>query len=295
MKNLLLKRAAYGLGFVLVPALVGAAALLGNSARLLNRTVQFAVAPVPYATDPAVLARGEHLYKSRDCAGCHGDGGEGRLHIDEPNGLQVRSANLTRGPGSAVLDYTEVDWVRAIRHGVKRDGRPVFVMPSENYNRMADSDLAALVAYIRSLPPSDSPPANFELPLVVRLLHGAGQIPDAASKIDHLLPPQPLPVQTDAVENGRYVIQTCIGCHGAQLAGGRIPGTPPSWPPAADLSGNADGAMRRYADAQAFMVLVRTGRRPDGSAVAPQMPVNVHLSDDELQAAYAFLQSLREP
>ncbi|MBC7782080.1 MAG: c-type cytochrome [Proteobacteria bacterium] len=283
------------LGALLVAALTGLAGLLLNSQRLLNRTVSVVAAPVPYTSGPAALVRGEYLFKSRDCAACHGAGGEGQLHIDDPIGLKVRSANLTRGAGSAVMNYNESDWVRAIRHGVNPDGRPLFVMPSENYNRLTDSDLADLVAYIRSLRPRDSAPAGFELPLVVRLLHGAGQIPDAAAKIDHNLPPQKPMAEADDVEVGRYVAQTCIACHGAQLKGGRIPGTPPSWPAAANLSGDAGGAMRRYPDVRAFSTLLRSGTRPDGSRVAPEMPANPHFSDKDLNALFVFLQSLHQP
>ena len=281
---------------VLVLALLAVSAgLLLNSHRLFNRQVAVAVAPVPYTGGEPALRRGRYLFESRDCAACHGAGGAGELHIDDPIGLKVHSANLTRGAGSAVLGYAEADWVRTIRHGVKPDGRPVFVMPSETYNRLTDSDLADLVAYIRSLPPIDAPPASFKLPLVVRLLHGAGQIPDAAAKIDHTLAPQaPLPVD-DVVQAGRYVAQTCIGCHGAQLKGGRIPGAPPSWPAAANLSGDADGAMRHYASVEAFTTLVRGGRRPDGTQVAAQMPRNPHLSERDLGALFAYLQSLRQP
>lgn len=283
------------LSVLLLAALAAAAGLLLNSQRLFNRQVTVLAAPVPYATGAVSMARGEYLFKSRDCAACHGAGGEGQLHIDDPIGLKVRSANLTRGAGSAVLDYDEAAWVRAIRHGVKRDGRPLFVMPSEGYNRLTDSDLADLVAYVRSLPPRDSAPASFQLPLVVRLLHGAGQIPDAAAKIDHRLPPQKTVATADAVELGRYVAQTCMGCHGAQLKGGPIPGTPPSWPAAADLSGGSNGAMRRYADVQAFSTLLRSGTRPDGGRVAAEMPTNPHLNDQDLNALFVFLQSLRKP
>lgn len=282
---------------LLLMAGAAVAGLLFNSHRLFNRVVAVPVTPVPYAStsNPESLARGEYLYKSRDCAACHGEHGEGRLHIDDPIGLQVRSANLTRGAGSAVAAYTEVDWVRAIRHGVSPSGRPLFVMPSENYNRLTDGDLADLVAYLRSLPPRDSQPASFTLPLVVKLVHGAGQIPDAAAKIDHRLPPQAPPAADDAVAQGRYVVQSCIGCHGAALKGGPIPGAPPSWPAAADLSGNAAGVMQRYTTLQAFTTLLREGRRPDGSAVDPKMPTNAHLSEQDLNALFAYLRSLRQP
>ena len=289
-----LRFSLYAAGALLLLVAVAVAGLLVNSHRLLDRQLPLTVAAVPYASGAAALARGEHLFKSRDCAGCHGDGGEGHVFIDDPIGLKVRSANLTRGEGSAVRSYTEADWVRAIRHGVKPDGRPVFIMPSENYNRLTDADLAALVAYIRSLPPQDAGPASFQLPLVVRLAHGAGQIPMAADKIDHGLPPQvPLP-DGDAIKLGLYVAQTCIGCHGAKLQGGPIPGAPPSWPAAANLV-SANGALARYADAQAFATVVRSGTRPDGSQVSTHMPKNPHFSDAELAALFAYLKASPEP
>jgi mono/diheme cytochrome c family protein len=282
---------------LLLAAGAALAGLLLNSHRLFNREVVVVTAPVPYAStsNPESLARGEYLYKSRDCAACHGEHAEGKLHIDDPIGLKVRSANLTRGAGSAVAQYDEADWVRAIRHGVSPSGRPLFVMPSENYNRLTDADLADLVAYLRSLPPRDSQPASFTLPLVVRLVHGAGQIPDAAAKIDHTLPPQAPAATSDAVAQGRYVAQSCIGCHGAQLKGGPIPGAPPSWPAAANLSGDADGVMQRYTTEAAFTTLLRQGLRPDGSAVDRKMPTNPHLSEQDLRALYAYLRSLRKP
>ena len=141
------------LAVLLLALLAVAAGLLLNSHRLFNRHVTVAVAPVPYTSGVPALQRGKYLFESRDCAACHGARGEGELHIDDPIGLKVRSANLTRGAGSAVLGYGEADWVRTIRHGVKPDGRPAFIMPSEDYARMTDEDLAALVAYTGLDPP----------------------------------------------------------------------------------------------------------------------------------------------
>jgi mono/diheme cytochrome c family protein len=287
-----LRIAANTLGVLLLLAALAAAALLINGQRLLNRQVPVQVAAVPYATGAAVLARGEYLFQSRDCAACHGEGGEGKVLIDDPDGFRVRTPNLT--PGAGVSRYTEADWVRTIRHGVKPDGRPLFIMPSENYSRLTDDDVAALVAYMRSLPPQEGGPASFELPLLVRLLHGAGQIPDAASKIDHTLPPQqPVPAG-DPIQLGRYAAMTCIGCHGSKLEGGRIVGAPPDWPPAANLV-SAAGPLAGYRNAEAFATLVHTGVRPDGSSVSPHMPRIPSTSDEELAAMFTFLKASAAP
>ena len=50
--------------------------------------------------------------------------------------------------------------MRAIRHGVKPDGRAALVMPSEDYNRLSDDDLGALIAHLRQMPPDWPAAAN---------------------------------------------------------------------------------------------------------------------------------------
>ena len=73
-----------------------------------------------------------------------------------------------------------------------------------------------------------------------RVLYGLGAIPDAAARIDHqLAPSRPVPAGV-TVANGRYVANMCIGCHGADLAGGKIPGGPPDWPAASDMAAAAE-------------------------------------------------------
>lgn len=281
-----------GIAALSVLLLLAVGGLLLNSHRKLDRQIAVDVQPVPYAGGAVALAQGKYLYESR-CGECHGLDGGGRAFLDKPDdGLFLRGANLTLGAGSAVRSYQPVDWVRTIRHGVKPDARPAFIMPSEDFNRLADGDLAALVAYVRSLPAVDAPPALMRLPLIARLAHGAGILKDAAEKIDHSLPPaQPVPVAVSA-EHGAYVAEGCKGCHRVDFQGGRIAGAPPDWPDAARLTG-ADSAIGKYRGIDQFKVLLRTGKRPDGSLANQAMPRNVHLNDTDLEAMYLFFESLR--
>ena len=133
------------------------------------------------------------------------------------------------------------------------------------------------------------------LPLPVRVLYGFGQIQDAAAKIDHGLPPSQPVTEAVSAEHGAYVANACIGCHGATLAGGKIPGGPPDWPPAANLTPGAGSAMVRYPDAAAFAAMLRSGKRPDGSAVSTAMPFASmrELSSTDIQALYLHLQRLK--
>lgn len=290
-------------GVLLMLAALAIAALLWNSQRKINRVVDVAVAAVPYvdvadvANQPSstqAVARGKYLYEARGCIECHGANGAGKTVIDDPNGLFVHGANLTQGKSSAVGHYSERDWVRAIRHGVKPDGRPVFIMPSQDYNRFTDGDLADLVAYMRALPPADGTGTEIRLPLIVKLVHGAGILKDAAEQIDHRVPPStPVPVAA-TIEHGRYVAQTCIGCHGAKLEGGPIAGAPPDWPPAANLNGDPAGAMARYPTVEQFKTMLRTGKRPDGSKVNSAMPFEAlkFMNDTDAEAMFKFFKSL---
>jgi mono/diheme cytochrome c family protein len=289
-----LKLAAIGLAIVLAVAVAAAGIALWLGGRKLERRVEVRVVPVPYTRDPQALKLGKYLFESRGCAECHGADGRGKVFIDDPaGGMYIRSPNLTTGANSAVAGYAEADWVRAIRHGVDPKGHALLVMPSEDYNRLTDSDFAALVAYVRSLPPRPGEPTLLRLPLPVRALYGVGVIRDASEKIDHRLPPPAAVAVGPTVEHGAYVANMCMGCHGEGLSGGRIPGGPPDWPPAANLTPGEGSVLPRYDTVEKFMAMMRTGKRPDGTRVDPAMPFETlkAFNDVDLQAVYAFLKT----
>ena len=281
-----------GLALLIALAVGGA---LWRGAQLRDRRVEVAVEPLAYADPtPANLRHGGYLYRSRGCQECHGADGGGKVFIDDPNGLYVRAPNITRGEGSATQAYDQRDWVRAIRHGLNRDSRALMIMPSEDYNRLTDADLSALIAYVRQLPPRADGRAELRLPLPVRVVYGLGVMQDAAAKIDHRLPP-PAPVEVAAsVGHGAYVAAMCQGCHGAGYGGGKIPGAPPQWPAAANLTPGAGSAMPRYAQFEAFKAMMRSGKRPDGSAIDTAMPfaTMAALDDTDLEALHLFLRQL---
>ncbi|MDQ6639726.1 MAG: c-type cytochrome [Pseudomonadota bacterium] len=262
--------------------------------RKLARHVEVAVAPVAFRSDAASVEHGGYLFRSRGCGGCHGADGGGRVVVDDGKGMLIRSPDITPAPGSVVSRYTPVDWVRTIRHGVKPDGRPVMIMPSEDYNRLVDADLAAIVAYARQLAPAAGKAAEVHLPMALKALYATGMIRDAAEKIDHTLAPaQPVAAGVTAA-HGAYVANSCIGCHGPRLAGGKIPGTPPDWPPAAKLTPGPGSALDRYQTAEQFMAMLKTGKRPDGSSVSSVMPFESlrELNDVDVRALYLHLRSL---
>ena len=85
----------------------------------------------------------------------------------------------------------------------------------------------------------------------------------------------------------------CVGCHGPQLTGGKIPGGPPDWTAAARLTPGADSALARYPDANALIAHCRSGRRPDGSKVQV-MPFEAlgALNETDARALHLYLKNL---
>lgn len=291
--NRWIRRSLFGLAALgaLAAGALGTGLLLAE--RKMNRHVDLAAVPrvaLVLKTDEATLARGRYLYRSRGCADCHGAEGTGRTFVDE-GALKLAGPNLTAGAGGVTAGYRPEDWERTLRHGVKPDGRPVMVMPSEDYARLTDADTAAIASYVQSLPPAPGGAAVISLPPPVRALYGFGLMQDAATKIDHRLPPA-LPVAEGvSVEHGRYVAQMCVGCHGPQLAGGRMPGAPPDWPAAADLRPGGAG-LAPYAEAEALLRMFKSGRAPDGRALKV-MPFEAlgQMSDTDARALHLYLRS----
>lgn len=288
-----LKRIAIAVAALVV--LAAAALFAGDqlARHKMERKVDIAVKGVPLREDAAALERGRYLFASRGCVDCHGAKGNGATIIDDGKGMRIAGPNISPGPGNVVAGYTPQDWERSIRHGVNPKGHALMIMPSEDYNRLTNDDLAALVGYVRHLAPAEGGGPILELPLPVRVLYGFGMIKDAADKIDHSLPPEQPVAEGVSVKHGAYVANMCQGCHGVKLNGGKIPGGPPDWPPAANLTPGEGTVMTRYADADALARLFKTGMRADGTPVKV-MPFGSlrELNDTDVRALHLYLKSL---
>jgi mono/diheme cytochrome c family protein len=291
--NKWMKRTSIGL--VTLAVLGVATVVFGKAAgeRKLTRQISIPVTPVAVSTDPARIEQGRYLFSTRGCADCHGANGAGKTVIQE-GAMLVTSPNITSGANSVTAAYKIEDWVRTVRHGVKPNGHPIMIMPSEDYNRLTDDDMGSIIAYVKQLPPAPGAASILRLPTPVKVLYAFGAIKDASEKIDHALPPsQPVPTEV-SVAHGEYVAHTCMGCHGVRLSGGKIPGAPPTWPATANLTPGKGSVMGRYPNAELFMATLRSGRRPDGSAISTVMPFNSlkQMNDTDVLALYAYLKTL---
>src|SRR5688500_8293701 len=95
------------------------------SSRLLARTYNIDNLPrVSVRSDAASLQRGKYLAKHVAlCVECHGEDMGGKINADDFAMGRLAAPNLTRGRGGLGPAYSDQDFVRAILHGVKKDGR----------------------------------------------------------------------------------------------------------------------------------------------------------------------------
>ncbi len=287
----LLKRIAVG-AVALVVLLVSG--VFGVSAFRMAGRVEVTEPAPAIVHDSTTVARGQYLATAiAKCAECHGDDFGGKLAIDAGPVATIYAPNLTRGRGGIGGVRSDEDIVRAVRHAVGPEGRKLVFMPAVDWVEMADADMSAIVSYVRSLPPVDREiPAPVVKPLG-RALYVAGQFPMFdAELIDHAPRTRPTVTPGVTVEYGRYLaaIGGCTGCHGPTLSGGRLPGTPPEIPAAANLTPEGIG---HYTEADFFKAL-REGVRPDGSRIDPFMPVKYTklMTDDDTRAIRAYLQTV---
>lgn len=252
------------------------------------------VPPLPRLTlsnDSETLGRGGHIATSFGlCTQCHGEDFGGQLYLDGgPLGM-VYGPNLTRGRGGIGGSLSDGDWIRAIRHGVGRDGASLLVMPSEKLTYLTDEDLTALVSYLKQLAPVDREVPPTELRFLGRALLMLGKLPLLAAEKVRELPPRKTVDRSLSATYGLYIanVASCRGCHRSTLSGG--PMQAPGAPPASNLTPTGIGAWTE-AD---FVRTMRTGIRPNGKALHPIMPWQNyrHMTDDELHAVWVYLKSL---
>lgn len=274
---------------------IGAAVVYGMSSAHMHHRYHVKVAVLDVPQTPADIAAGRHIFLTRGCAVCHGADGAGSVVMDNPAMGLFAGANLTPGKGGIGSTFTDADWVRVLRHGVKPDGQPVLFMPVEDYTVMNRHDLGVLIAYLKQLAPVDKPSRGVHPGPIARTLYLVGKFPLVpADTIDQSGPIPVGPAAGPTVVYGRYLVSgLCEGCHGAHLSGGRIPGGDPSWPPSANITPNRDGGLGGWTQTQ-FVSTLRTGTNPQGKKLRDPMPWTsfAQMSDMELSAIWVYLRTV---
>ena len=277
---------------VLVLVMILAGVVYVASERKLRETYDTSVDSVHVPTDSASIVRGEHLVRNViDCTLCHGDDLGGAVYSSSPALGTIAGPNLTRGKGGVGPDYSDADYLRAIRRGVKRDGRSLIVMPSEVFTHISQEDMGAVLAYLRVAPPVDREVPKSGFGPVGRALLAAGKMNIlVAGKTPRITPPASVPRDTTPAY-GKYLadISGCHGCHGYGLSGGRVAG-PPNLPPASNLT---PAGIGNWTEGDLVRAL-RQGKRPDGSTLDEFMPWKVFrgMTDAEIHALWLYLRTV---
>jgi mono/diheme cytochrome c family protein len=257
--------------------------------RGMSRTYVVNDPPLTLPADAGSLAHGKHLFMTRGCLDCHGADGAGKLVFDGGPVFKLVGPNITSGGRLKNLSADQV--AASIRHGVKADGHPMVFMPVQDFHEMGDTDTAALIAYLKSLPASTNNPGDLEIRPMGMLLYTLGKLPlYPAADLDHSPRERVAPPMAATAAYGEYIAQGCTGCHGTNLAGQHVPGTPPSFPDSQNLT---PAALSEWSEAD-FSRALRQGKRPDGSDINPFMPWQAfaQMTDVEVGALWAYLQTL---
>ena len=258
---------------VSIVALVLLVVYAGSEYRL-RQTFDIPLTSVSVPTDSAAIVRGQHIFLTRGCRGCHGEGLSGKVFIDEPMLARLVAPNVVR----AIRSYSDPELARLLRHGVRPNGRGVGIMPSSTFYHLDDDDLGALIAYLRTLPDKGSgqlPANSMRLLARVGLVTGKYKLEPLAIVHDA----QRAPNGPEVAARGLYIARSlCTECHGPNLEGRDA--TP------------ALSIVAAYSPSE-FARLMHEGIPRDGRKLGLMGQTArgrlVNLTDDEVNALYAYL------
>ncbi|HKY07473.1 MAG TPA: cytochrome c [Candidatus Binatia bacterium] len=166
--------------------------------------------------DKALVARGQYIFAVAGGCACHTVPKEtlhaGGRAFPIPFGT-VYSTNITQDKETGLGGWTDQQIIDAMIKGIRRDGSRILpVMSYEKYSGMAQEDLKALVAYLRTLKPVKKPTP--ELKTWVPFMRSVGTF--VYLKLFGRSHNAPTQAPTAGVDRGRYLVEhvaICGDCH----------------------------------------------------------------------------------
>jgi mono/diheme cytochrome c family protein len=119
------------------------------------------------STDADLVKRGEYLTRVGDCMACHTVDKSrpfaGGLPLSTPFGT-LYTPNITPDPDTGIGRWTDVEFLRAMQEGIGKEGEHLYpAFPYTEYTRVAESDLLAIRAYLKTLTPIHYTPPRSDL------------------------------------------------------------------------------------------------------------------------------------
>lgn len=248
-----------------------------------------------FSIDDAVasgdIALGKRIYTVRSaCIECHGSDLSGKKVMDHPAMGSIYGPNISL---YGLKDWSNYEIARAIRYGVGKFGVSLNFMPSFDFTHLSRSDIGAVIAYIRSMPPVEKATQKSHFGPMAQVLSVMGQMPVMfpAREIDQFAGFSDKPEEGPTKEFGAYLAKDCRGCHGPTYTGGNIPGGDPTWPPAANIRLGGD----KFWTQTKFNLMLATGISPKtGEKIRAPMPIETlkKYNDIEKTALWLYLSSL---
>jgi len=281
-----------------------------------------ALLPVPaHARDAAALERGRYLVTTiMACGNCHTPkdaqgrpvaGKElsgGGVAIDVPP-FTVVAPNITPDRDTGIGTWSDAEIRRAITHGERPQrsalaGKPIAVMAVGFFKALLPSDLDAIVAYLRSLPPivnAVAPPVyrapveQQSFPLAERGfrerdLHDKVRRGAYLTTIGHCLE-----CHTPQDEQGRGLYETSLGAGGRPFLPSFVKGLAADWKGSVsrNLTSDREHGLGGWSDAEIKRAIAH-GVGRDGRKLAEPMAYGWYagIRADDLDAIVAFLRTL---
>lgn len=264
------------------------------------------------AAEPDQLARGKYVFGATGGCGCHtepkGVLNAGGRKYDGPFGT-VYSSNITPDPKAGIGSWTDEQIITAIRLGRRPNGERILpVHPFTSFNGMAEDDLAALVKFLRSVPPASKPtPAKkITIPMFESVFLPAWLMTFASKET----PPSAAPVS--GVARGEYLVRAvghCGECHtprsaltmavdNSRFLAGNTKKTGPEGQATPNLT--PDKGTGLDWNEEQIVTYLQTGNRPDGDVAGGLMGEMIQgtaagykdLTKADLQAIARYLKSI---
>ena len=259
----------------------------------------------PARAEEDAETRGEYLVRAGDCFSCHtAPGGKklaGGRALATPFGT-FYSPNITPDPETGIGRWTDTQFMRALREGIRLDGTNYFpVFPYTSFTGITDSDALAIKAYLFSLPAvrQQNRPHDVPFPFSSRFLQIGWKLLFFTPG-----PFQPAPERSAAYNRGAYLVTAlahCGECHtprnflGAMRSGQGLAGTPdgPDGQLVPNITPDPGTGIGKW-DKDDIVELLRTGTTPDQSKVKGAMRETIqdglkYLSAGDLDAIDDYL------
>jgi mono/diheme cytochrome c family protein len=260
-----------------------------------------------WAQSPSVVARGEYLVRAGECFSCHtvpgGTAFAGGRALATPFGT-FYSPNITPDKETGIGNWTDVEFVRALRKGVRPDGANYFpVFPYPSFTGISNEDALAIKAYLFSLAPVHQPNRRHEVsfPFSWRFLQNGWKMLFFTKG-----PFRPDPRRDDSLNRGAYLVTAlghCGECHtprnrlGAMRKSMWLAGTVdgPDDDPVPNITPDAKTGIGDWREDD-IAELLKTGDTPLVSKVKGAMKEVVadstsHLTDADRRAIATYLEA----